>query len=162
ELAVPDGLASTEEAHGRVAGLVGYVAHLGGDDAKASVAYAAAVLHAERAEAVVEEATYLTNLAGSSVNQGDIARGLEASRRASLLWERLGRPDNAANAILARAAAFSTAGAALEATSLGNEARERARALGDRRAEAWACWALTDVLPAGHEAALEPARFAFT
>jgi len=63
---------------------------------------------------------------------------------------------------LARAAAFSTAGAVLEATSLGREARERARALGDRRAEAWACWSLTDVLPAGHADALEPARFAFS
>jgi transcriptional regulator with GAF, ATPase, and Fis domain len=160
ELAAPDALATTEEARGRIAALVGYVAHLGGDDARANASYRTAVEHAERAEALVEEATYLSNLAGAAVNQGDIARALEASRRASLLWEHLGRPDNAANAILARAAAFSTAGAALEAISLGKEARERARALGDQRAEAWACWALTDVLPPGDAQAVEPARFA--
>ena len=162
ELALPDALASTEEARGRVAGLIGYVANLSGDDARAISSYTEAVHHAERAEALLEEATYLISLAASAVNQGDIAGALEASRRASLLWEHLGRPDNAARALLARAAAFSTAGAVLEATSLGREARERARALGDRRAEAWACWSLTDVLPAGHADALEPARFAFS
>jgi transcriptional regulator with GAF, ATPase, and Fis domain/serine/threonine protein kinase len=162
ELAIPDSLASTEEARGRVAGLIGYVAHLSGDDTKAGASYATAVLHAERAEALVEEATYLSNLAGSSVNQGDISSALDASRRASLLWEHLGWPDKAANAIMARAAAFSTAGAAHEAMSLGQEARERARSLGDRRAEAWACWAITDVLPAEDAAAREAARFAFS
>jgi transcriptional regulator with GAF, ATPase, and Fis domain len=159
-LAFAEALASTEEARARAAGLVGYVAHENGDVAESCVAYGRAADHAERAESLVEEAWYLMGVAAAAVDLGDIGRALEASRRASLLWDHLGRPAEAARALLNRAAAFATAGAKLEATSAGREARERARWLGDRRAEAYACWSLTDVLEPGHDEAVEPALFA--
>ena len=159
-IGVAESLASTEEARGRVAGLVGYVAHQSGDTSRASAAFARAADHAERAEAVVEEATYLTGHAAAAVDEGDLAAALAASSRAALLWEHLARPREAARALLARAAAFSAAGAHIEAAWAGREARERARLLGDLRAEAFACWALTDAQGAGHPGAIEPARFA--
>ncbi|HEY3594713.1 MAG TPA: sigma 54-interacting transcriptional regulator, partial [Polyangiaceae bacterium] len=71
-----------------------------------------------------------------------------------------GRPADAARALLARAAAFSTAGAKLEGTFAAREALERARFLGDARAEAYACWALTDVSEPGHGDAIEAAGLA--
>ncbi|HEX9295443.1 MAG TPA: protein kinase, partial [Polyangiaceae bacterium] len=146
ELALAEALATTEESRGRVAGLIGYVAHMNGDFGRACSAFVRGADHAERAGALVEEATYLTGQAAAAVDQGDVAHALEAAGRASLLWEHLGRPADAATALLARAAAFSTAGAVLEATFAAREARERARWLGDRRAQAYACWAITDVL----------------
>jgi transcriptional regulator with GAF, ATPase, and Fis domain len=160
ELAYAQALASTEEARGRASGLAGYVAHQNGDIAESCAAYARAAEHAERAEALVEEATYLHGLAAVAVDLGDLGRALEAATRASLLWEHLGRPADAAYALLNRAAAFSTAGAKVETASAAREARERARWLGDPRAEAYACWSLTDVLEAEHADAVEPARFA--
>src|SRR5262249_12640987 len=54
----------------------------------------------------------------------------------------------------------STAGAKLEATFAAREAGERARFLGDARAEAFACWALTDVCAPGDAEAAEAARHA--
>jgi transcriptional regulator with GAF, ATPase, and Fis domain len=137
------------------------VAHENGDVVASCAAYARAADHAERAEALVEEAWYLMGVAAAAVDLGDLGRALEAARRASLLWDHLGRPAEAARALLNRAAAFSTAGAKLETMVAGQEARERARWLGDRRAEAYACWSLTDVLEPEHEQAIEPARFAF-
>ncbi|HKQ69684.1 MAG TPA: hypothetical protein VJT73_10115, partial [Polyangiaceae bacterium] len=160
ELALAEALSSTEEARGRIAGLVGYVAHLNGDVERAAEALARAGDHAERAEALVEEATYLTSEAAVAVDRGHIERALDAALRASLLWEHLARPAEAARALLARAAAYSTAGAELEAQVASREARERARWLGDERAEAFACWSLTDVLAPGHPDAQSAARFA--
>jgi transcriptional regulator with GAF, ATPase, and Fis domain len=161
ELAYAQSLASTEEARGRASGLAGYVAHQNGDIAESCAAYARAAEHAERAEALVEEATYLHGLAAVAVDIGDLGRALEAATRASLLWEHLGRPADAAYALLNRAAAFSTAGAKVEAASASREARERARWLGDARAEAYACWSLTDVLEPEHPDAVGPARQAY-
>jgi transcriptional regulator with GAF, ATPase, and Fis domain len=160
ELEIAEALAATEEARGRAAGLFGYVAHQSGDFARARSSYARAAEHAERAGALVEEATYLTGEAAAAVDEGAIGRALETARRASLLFEHLGRPADAARALLARAASFSTAGAKLEATFAAREARERARFLGDARAEAFACWALTDAGEPEDPDAVEAARFA--
>ena len=118
-IGVAESLASTEESRGRVAGLVGYVAHQSGDTSRAAAAFARAADHAERAEAVVEEATYLTGHAAAAVDEGDFAAALAASSRAALLWEHLARPREAARALLARAAAFSAAGAHIEAAWAG-------------------------------------------
>jgi serine/threonine-protein kinase PknK len=161
-LLVAQAVAQGEEARGRIAGLVGYVAHQAADVRRAAIAYAQAAEHAARAGAIVEEATYRTGEAACAVDEGDIARALSAAQRASLLWEHLGRPTQAARALLARAAALSTVGAKLETIAASREARDRARFLGDVRAEAYACWALTDVLEAGDPAAAEAARFALS
>jgi serine/threonine-protein kinase PknK len=161
-LLVAQALATGEEARGRIAGLVGFVAHQAGDIRRASLAYAEAAEHAARAGSIVEEATYRTGEAACAVDEGDIARALSAAQRASLLWEHLGRPAQAARALLARAAALSTVGAKLEATAASHEARERARFLGDVRAQAFACWALTDVLDTGELEAADAARFALS
>ena len=67
-----------------------------------------AVELAARAGAVVEEATYLTSEAAAATDAGDMARALASATRAALLWERLGRPDRAARAWLARAGSLAT------------------------------------------------------
>jgi transcriptional regulator with GAF, ATPase, and Fis domain len=162
ELSAAEVLASTEEQRGRVAGLVGWAAHQSGDAARSLEAFIRASDHAARAGALVDEATYRTGEAAAAVDCGKIGRGLAAARRATLLWEHLGRPREAAQALINHATALATAGATLEAISAAHEARERARWLGHRRAEAFACWALTDVLETGHPDAVLAARSAQT
>ena len=74
-----------------------------GGHASALAAFARAVELATRAGAVVDEATYLTSEASAATDAGDMSRSLASATRAALLWERLGRPERAARAWLARA-----------------------------------------------------------
>ena len=143
-----EALASTAEERARAAGLRGYVAHTA-DPAAAHAAFAAAVDHAVRAGAVVEEATYRTGEAAAAVDLGELGAAVVTARRAALLWEHLGRPALAARALLAAAAAYATAGASHEAERAAREAMARARDGGDARAEAYALWAVADASPAG-------------
>ena len=160
EVARGEALATSDEARSRLQGLLGYIAHAAGDSAKALEAYAKAAESAARASALLEEATYRTGEAASATDRGDLARALAASARAALLWEHLGRPADAARAVLNRAAAFALAGARHEAIATAFEASERAKSIGDVRALAFACWPITDVLDAGSEQAIAAARHA--
>ncbi|MRG93254.1 GAF domain-containing protein [Polyangium spumosum] len=143
-----EAIARRAEEHARIAALRGYVEH-GGDPARTRSAFAAAVEHATRAGAVVEEATYRTGEAAAAVDLGDLGGAIATARRAALLWEHLGRPALAARALLARAAAHATAGVVHEAERVAREAIARAREGRDTRAEAYALWAIADVSPRG-------------
>jgi hypothetical protein len=72
EVARGEAFATTPEALARLAGLRAYVNH-GHDPEAARQALSLAADHAVRAGAVVEEASYLTGLAGAAVDCGDIA-----------------------------------------------------------------------------------------
>ena len=82
----------------------------GHDPEAARQALALAADHAVRAGAIVEEASYLTGLAGAAADCGDIALAMTSSRRAALLAELLERPSLVARALLAGAAASATVG----------------------------------------------------
>ncbi len=124
-----------------------------GSSATALASFGRAVEHATRAGAVVEEATYLTSEAAAATDVGDMARALASATRAALLWERLGRPAQAARAWLARAGALATIGAAHGADEAAAEASSRALSSRDTRAAAFARWAQVEVRPAGDERA---------
>jgi transcriptional regulator with GAF, ATPase, and Fis domain len=151
EVARGETLARDAEQRARFAALRGYVVGHGTDPAASHAAYASAVDYAVRAGAVVEEATYRTGEAAAAVDLGDLGSAVSTSRRAALLWEHLGQPALAARALLACAAAFATAGAAHDTVLVAREAIARARDGADRRAEAYAHWAIADVAPVGSE-----------
>jgi len=139
-----EALAVTAEERARLAAARGYVAHASDPEATFA-AFAAAVDHAVRSGAIVEEATYRTGEAAAAVSLGELGAAIATARRAALLWEHLGRPALAARALLAAAAAYATAGAIHDTMRAATEASARARDGGDLRAEAYACWAIADV-----------------
>jgi transcriptional regulator with GAF, ATPase, and Fis domain len=145
-----ESLASSSEERARLAGARGYIAH-GVDAAAARDAFASAVDHAVRAGAVVEEATYRTGQAATAVDLGEVGVAIETARRAALLWEHLHKPELAARAWLASAAAYATAGARLDTIRAAEQAIARAREASDVRAEAYAEWAIADVTDEGAE-----------
>ncbi|HEY4116832.1 MAG TPA: lipopolysaccharide kinase InaA family protein, partial [Byssovorax sp.] len=151
--------ATTPEQRARLAAMRGYATHAT-DAAAALHAYGAAVEHAVRAGAVVEEATYRTGQAAAAVSVGDLGVAIATARRAALLWEHLGKPALAARALLAVAAAYAAAGAGLEAKAAAREATARARDAADRRAEAYAWWAIADVAEDGSAEGLAAATLA--
>jgi transcriptional regulator with GAF, ATPase, and Fis domain len=157
ELTRGEAFAVTAEERARLAAARGYVAHAT-DPEGTFVAFAAAVDHAVRSGAIVEEATYRTGEAAAAVDLGELGAAIATSRRAALLWEHLGRPALAARALLATAAAYATAGALHDTMRAATEAMERARDGGDRLAEAYAHWAIADVTPAGDPAGLDAAE----
>lgn len=108
-------------------------------------AFGRAVDMAARAGAVLEEATYRTGEAAAASDVGAMARALGSATRAALLWERLGRPAEAARAWLARAGALSTMGATFAADEAAREAIGRAEEAGDVLASAYARWAQVEV-----------------
>ena len=152
-----EALAVTAEERARLAAVRGYVAHAT-DPERTFTAFAAAVDHAARSGAIVEEATYRTGEAAAAVNLGELGAAIATARRAALLWEHLGRPALAARALLAAAAAYATAGALHDTVRAANEAVARARDGGDHLAEAYAQWAIADVTPPGDPDGLEAAE----
>ncbi len=148
EVSRGEALARSAEERARLAAVRGYVLHAT-DPEGSFAAFSAAVEYAMRAGAVVEEATYRTGLAASASDRGDLGVAIASARRASVLWEVLGRPALAARALLACAAAHATARAVHETRAAAREAIERAHEGGDARAAAYAAWAIADALPAG-------------
>jgi transcriptional regulator with GAF, ATPase, and Fis domain/tetratricopeptide (TPR) repeat protein len=124
-----------------------------GASASALRAFGRAVEAAARAGAVVDEAAYLTSEAAAASDVGDLGRALSSATRAALLWERLGRPERAARAWLARAGALSTVGATHATDEAAEEAYRRAVEAGDFQASAYARWAQVEVRPPGDAAA---------
>jgi transcriptional regulator with GAF, ATPase, and Fis domain len=80
-----------------------------------------------------------------------MSRALASATRAALLWERLGRPERAARAWLARAGALATLGAVHETDEAAGEARARGLESRDARAVAYARWAQVEVRAPGDE-----------
>ncbi|WP_438001259.1 sigma 54-interacting transcriptional regulator [Sorangium sp. So ce185] len=147
EVARGEALASSVEELARMAAVRGYALHAS-DPERAHASFSAAVDYAVRAGAVVEEATYRTGEAAAAVDLGDLEGAIATSTRAALLWEHLGRPAQAARALLACAAAYATAGLAHETRRTAEDAIARARDAGDAKAEAYALWAIADVAAA--------------
>ncbi|MFO0679289.1 MAG: sigma 54-interacting transcriptional regulator [Polyangiaceae bacterium] len=132
----------------RLLGVRGLLAHGLGDSEAAFDAFAAATELAARASLAVEEATYRTGEAAAAVDVGRVDRAIESSRRAALVWERLGRPNDAARAWLAHAGALAMVGATSEAALAAERAESRAEDSGDRTCALYARLVLADVLAA--------------
>jgi transcriptional regulator with GAF, ATPase, and Fis domain/tRNA A-37 threonylcarbamoyl transferase component Bud32/tetratricopeptide (TPR) repeat protein len=139
------------DALARLEGVRGMLEMGRGAAAAALHAFGRAVEFATRAGSVLDEATYLTSEAAAAADAGDVARTLASATRAALLWERLGRPERAARAWLARAAALATIGALHATDEAAEEARARGLETGDRRVVAYARWAQVEVRPPGDE-----------
>jgi transcriptional regulator with GAF, ATPase, and Fis domain len=139
--------AEDDEERARIEAVSGMEAHAAGDAERELAAFQRAAELASRAGAVLEEATYLTGVAAAATESGSFGEALSASRRATLLFEHLGRPLEAARAVQARAQVYARAGALAEAKQCALEAVERARAACDQRCRAYAHLVLADVLP---------------
>jgi serine/threonine-protein kinase PknK len=137
------------DVQARLEGARGLLELARGASEAALEAFGRAVELATRAGAVVEEATYLTSDAAAASDAGQLARCLTNATRAALLWERLGRPERAARAWLARAAALATLGATHATDEAAEEARLRAGEAGDELTRAYALWARAEVRPPG-------------
>jgi serine/threonine-protein kinase PknK len=141
------------DALGRLEAVRGLLEWSRGSSSAALSAFGRAVELATRAGAVVDEATYLTSEAAAATDAGDVARALASATRAAFLWERLGRPGQAARAWLDRASILVTVGAAHAANEAAEEARARSLESGDRHAEAYARLAQVEVRAPGDETA---------
>jgi transcriptional regulator with GAF, ATPase, and Fis domain len=153
-------LARDAEQLARLAAVAGLLAHREARPAAALDEFRRAASHAERAGAVLEEATYLTGVAAAAADRGELGVALHAAERATLLFEATGRPGEAARAALTRAAVYSLVGAEAELVEAGNDALERARQMADRPCEAYVHLALSDGLRSVPRAADEHARAA--
>ena len=149
ELAEP----TDADVRARLIGTRGLLEHSRGASAAALKSFEKAVELAARAGATLEEATYLTSEAAAATDVGGADHALASATRAALLWERLGRPAQAARAWLARAASLATLGVAHGADEAATEARARAIAAGDAQACAYARWAQVEVRAVGDEQA---------
>lgn len=138
---------SSEEENARIVGVRGMLAHSRGDHERALACFRSAAEHAERASALLEEATYLTGVAAAGSNLGYTGIALDAAERSMLLFEHLGRPRAAARAALSRAAVFANLGAADDALEAARDALARAREAGDQLCSAYALLAIVDSLP---------------
>jgi len=145
-------LASDDEERARALALLGMVLHRRAAYAEALEHYRRAADHAARAGAVLEEASYLTGVAAAATQVGNLAEALEAARRALLLFEALGRGQEAGRAALSIAAVFACVRARAEAEHWALEAVERARAAGDVACRAYAHLAVSDALGTDREA----------
>jgi len=136
----------------------GWVEHAAGRAEAALADYASSVELAARSGAVADEATYLVGVAAAATDAGDVGRALQASTRAALLLDRLGRLREASSAWLVRAAALATVGdmhGADEAV-----AEIAARDATDPRTRAYARWARVETRPEGDAIASAEARAA--
>ncbi len=145
-------LAVNDEQRARLDAVAGTVAHADGDPELAMRRFESAAEHAARAGAVLEEATYLTGLAAAASDLGGLGVALDAARRSTLLFEHLGRPAEAARAMLNRATVFAIVGVESETVDAANDAIARARAAGDGVCEAYAHLAISDARTADKNA----------
>lgn len=150
-------LARGHEDRARVTGVRAMLEHASGALSASLASFRQAVGHAAEAGAVLEEATYLTGVAAAAARGGHLAEALDAAGRSALLFEHLGRPAEAARALLTRAAVYAELGAYEETQEAARDALGRARAVGDRRCQAYVHLALCDVIEEG-PAALEHAQ----
>jgi serine/threonine-protein kinase PknK len=137
------------DARGRLEGTRAMLELGRGDAAAALDAFGRAADLSARAGAVVEEATYLTNDAAAAADAGAIGRAIASATRSALLWERLGRPERAARAWLARAGALATLAQQHATDEAAHEAEARAIEAGDTRTAAYADWARVEVRAPG-------------
>ncbi len=147
-----------DEERARVSNVKGMIAHARGDHEAACEAFVAAGEHAARAGAVLEEATYRTGEAAAAAGTGRVGQALGAAERAELLFEYLGRLQEAGRAALTRAVVFSQLGVVTEAREAAATAIGRARQVGDSRCRGYVHLALCDALPKDDPEALDHAQ----
>jgi serine/threonine-protein kinase PknK len=157
EVARGEAFATSPEELARLAGTKAYVSH-GHDPEATRQALSSAADHAARAGALVEEASYVTGLAGAAADCGDVALALASARRGALLGELLERPQLVARASLAGAVANVTIGAHHDAIRLARDAIAWAREARDARAESHAEWAIADASPRASAEAIAASR----
>jgi transcriptional regulator with GAF, ATPase, and Fis domain len=133
-----------DEQQARLWGVSGLLAHAEARPEVAFHAFSRAAEHAERAGAVLEEATYLTGIAAAASNRGALEVALDAAERATLLFEHLGRGKEAARAALARTAGFAMIGAESELRTAGDDALRRARLENDVTCQGYVHLAFAD------------------
>ena len=139
-------LAINEEQLARLEGVEGLLCHAEARPGAALAAFQRAALRAERAGALLEEATYLTGVAAAATDRGELRVALPAAERATLLFEALERQGDAARAALARAAGYALLGAESELVEVAEEALWRARAAGDATCASYVHLSLADGL----------------
>jgi len=147
EQAIDHGLSRAEQAEqkARLLAVRGMLEHSRGDAALARDHFAQAVDYARGVGAALEEATYLTGLAASASDAGQIGPALDASERAEQLFEALGKPEQTARALLTRGAALCLVGAKTEVKSVVARGLMLARRTGDTRCEAFLLLCQCDV-----------------
>lgn len=151
-------VAESDEERARALATAGNLAHQEGEAERALSAFRRAAEHAARAGAVLEEATYLTGVAAEATQVGELGEAIAAGRRAMLLFEALGRPRDAARAMLSLASVHVSIGALVEARDYALAAAQRARVSGDRRCQAYSHLVLCDA--ASDNQAIEHAQLA--
>ncbi|NLE87844.1 MAG: sigma 54-interacting transcriptional regulator [Myxococcales bacterium] len=139
-------LAINEEQLARLEGVEGLLCHAEARPSAALAAFQRAALRAERAGALLEEATYLTGVAAAATDRGELRVALPAAERATLLFEALQRQGEAARAALARAASYALLGAESELVEAAEEALWRARAASDAICVSYVHLSLSDGL----------------
>lgn len=150
ERAVQRGLGYSHhpEAKARLLGVSGMLHHANGDSSAALTLFSQAVDLARAAGAALEEATYLTGVAAAASDSGQLAYALDASERAEQLFESLGRYDQTARALLARASVLLVLGARTELKMVVERGLALARRGRDSRCEAYLLLCLCDATPA--------------
>jgi transcriptional regulator with GAF, ATPase, and Fis domain len=154
-------LAEDDEERARMEGVAGVLAHREDDSAGELSAYRAAAKHAQRAGAVLEEATYLSGVAAAATQLGELGEALSAAQRSTLLFEYLGRGKEAARAALARVAAYAHVGAEAEAREAAMDALRRAKSMRDPLCQGYVHLALAIALPAESAEAADQAERAW-
>lgn len=131
-------LATRAEQRARLEFLSGRVAHGRNDYQAALASFARAADFASQCGALLEEATYLSGVAAAAAELGEVGRALAAADRAMLVYEALGRPQEAARAALSRAGTLLSIGAREEALDAADTALRLATEGGDRACMAFA------------------------
>lgn len=139
-------LATSEEDHARIEGLLGMIEYSEGQLADSVDCFRRAIQLATRAGAVLEQATYLTGLSHACVNIGALGEAIAASERAIMLFESLNRPSQAARAALNWVVSLGEAGRRAEARSAFEFALSLARQTQDSRCLGYLHLALADSL----------------
>ncbi|MFO0664589.1 MAG: sigma 54-interacting transcriptional regulator [Polyangiaceae bacterium] len=135
EREVERGLASGRFERSRLLGIRGMIHHARGNADESMRAFSAAL---DLSQSLVEEASYGTGLAAAASDAGWISVALEASARAALAWESMGRPTHAARAHLASASTWLMLGSQSEAQEAFLAARTLAHRGGDALTESYA------------------------
>jgi serine/threonine-protein kinase PknK len=153
-------LAEHAEELARLEFLDARIAHSRQEYAQALAGFSRAAEFAVQAGAVLEEATYLSGVAAAATELGDLGQALAAAERAWLLYDYLGRPEQAARAALSRAIVYAITGAEDAAREAAHEALKLARLAGDRTCQAYAQLTLAEVSAGDRSRALEHAAAA--
>ncbi len=146
-------LAHRAESKARLYGVRGILEHSRGDAEHARADFQRAVEFARAAGAALEEATYLTGVAAAASDAGELDAALDASERAEQLFEALGKFEQMARSLLARASVLAVLGAETELSAIVDRGVRFAARGGDRRCEAF-------LLLCACDASTEPAKSA--